>query len=59
MGNENHTDGYTVVTVECRECGYITDLNTLADARLSPERCPECGDILYISGTDDEFVMEV
>lgn len=42
-----------VLTVECRECGWITDLVWLNDT--NPEVCPECGGGLIGAYTGEEY----
>ena len=45
----------TGVTVHCRDCGFITDLNLLSDSNI--EHCPDldCMGQLYIVDTDIKF----
>jgi uncharacterized paraquat-inducible protein A len=42
-----------VVTVECRECGYITDFETLSET--NPSRCPKCQGTLWVAGIDQTY----
>jgi uncharacterized paraquat-inducible protein A len=45
----------TTITVECRACGYITDLSIISDT--NPTICPECGGVLFVAGTEKPYVL--
>lgn len=38
------------ITVECIECGYITDLEETSET--NPRHCPKCAGELWICGTE-------
>jgi uncharacterized paraquat-inducible protein A len=47
----------TTETIECRECGWITDISVLSET--NPNHCPKCGGQLYIAGTEERYPSEV
>lgn len=47
----------SAITVECRRrktCGYCTDLETFS--KTNPRKCPQCGGILVVSGTNQNYL---
>lgn len=47
---DDEATGITERTVECRTCGYCTDLSILSET--NPKHCPKCGEALYLAGTE-------
>jgi DNA-directed RNA polymerase subunit RPC12/RpoP len=43
----------TRFTVECRDCGFVTDMDTLS--QTNPKHCPECGSHLFLAGTSIDW----
>jgi len=44
-----------MITVNCADCGWTTDLELTSDT--NPSRCPKCGGTIVIAGTDEPLYV--